>query len=169
MPLDDEGLAAVYREHAPMLRRLVTRATGDPARAEDVVQEVILRMWRQAPEVRNVRAYLAQSTRNLLVDQHRARARRPQEQPVTDEGVPSRSGPPDVPWIDRVLDQILVEQALARLSPEHRAVVRALHYERASVAQVATALGIPEGTVKSRAYYALRHLRVALDELGVSR
>lgn len=169
MPLADDELAAMYREHGPMLRRLVTRATGDPAGAEDVVQEVILRMWRHAPEVHNVRAYLAQSARNLLVDQHRARARRPQEQPVTDEGRPSRGGPPDMPWIDRVLDQILVEQALARLSPEHRAVVRALHYERASVAQAATALGIPEGTVKSRAHYALRHLRVALDELGASR
>lgn len=169
MPFDDEALAAVYREHAPMLRRLVVRVTGDPVGAEDVVQEVILRMWRQGPPVENVRAYLAQSARNLLIDQHRARARRPAQAPPLRDDVPPPGSSSAQEWIDRVLDRILVEHALARLSPEHRAVVRALHYERASVAMAATTLGIPEGTVKSRAFYALRHLRVVLDEMGVTR
>ena len=50
MPLDDEAVAEIYREHGPMLRRVVWRATSDPNRVEDIVQEVILRVCRQAPE-----------------------------------------------------------------------------------------------------------------------
>ncbi|MEI2730703.1 MAG: sigma-70 family RNA polymerase sigma factor [Dermatophilaceae bacterium] len=166
MPLDEHAVAQIYREHAPMLRRLVTHATGDAQRAEDVVQEVILRLWRQAPAVENVRAYLAQSVRNLLIDQYRAAARRPIEA-VPLDGIPAAPDP--VAQIDRALDRVLVEEALARLSAEHRDVVRALHYERQTVAETAGRLGVPEGTVKSRAYYALRHLRVVLDEMGVTR
>lgn len=165
MPLDEQAVAQIYREHAPMLRRLVTHATGDAQRAEDVVQEVILRLWRQAPAVDNVRAYLAQSVRNLLVDQYRAAARRPQESAL--DGMPPAADP--VAQIDRALDRVLVDEALARLSVDHRDVVQALHYERQTVAEAARRLGVPEGTVKSRAYYALRQLRVVLDEMGVTR
>ena len=83
------------------------------------------------------------------------------------DGIPAAPDP--VAQIDRALDRVLVEEALARLSAEHRDVVRALHYERQTVAETAGRLGVPEGTVKSRAYYALRHLRVVLDEMGVTR
>ena len=76
MPLDDEAVAEIYREHGPMLRRVVWRATSDPNRVEDIVQEVILRVWRQAPEADNLRAYLITTARHLIVDQHRAGCRR---------------------------------------------------------------------------------------------
>jgi RNA polymerase sigma-70 factor (ECF subfamily) len=61
-----------------------------------------------------------------------------------------------------------VQQALASLTPEHRAVLGAVYYGGHSVAEAATTLGIPEATVKSRSYYALRALKLALEELGVS-
>ena len=71
--------------------------------------------------------------------------------------------------IDRALDQVLVEEALARLQPTHREVISCLYYERLSVAETANRVGVPEGTVKSRAFYAVRSLRVILDEMGVTR
>ncbi len=167
MPLDDDTVAAIYREHGPIVRRMALRATGDPAAAEDIVQEVVLRVWRQAPAADNLRAYLAQATRNLLVDRHRAATRRPI---VTDDLAATEAPAGGVAdEVDRALDALLVEAALARLSPEHRAVVRLLHYRRLTVAEAATTLGVPEGTVKSRAFYALRQLRVVLDEMGVAR
>lgn len=167
MPLDDEAVEAIYREHGPVVRRIALRATGDPQTAEDLVQEVVLRVWRQAPRTDNLRAYVAQATRNLLVDRHRAATRRPRLTAGLAPDSPRTPGAVDE--VDRALDALVVEAALARLSPEHRTVVRLLHYRRLSVAEAAAALAIPEGTVKSRAFYALRHLRVVFDEMGVSR
>lgn len=172
MPLDESVVAALYREHAPVLRRFVGRSL-DPARAEDVVQEAILRVWKQAPEVSSMRAYLLQTTRNILIDMHRAAGRRVIEV-AADRGddsrarVDPRATNPEVE-IDRALDQILVEDALSRLQSDHRAVVIALYYRRLSVTEAADALAVPVGTVKSRAFYAVRSLRAILDEMGVTR
>ena len=162
MPLDDDAVAEIYREHGPMLRRVVWRATSDPDRVDDIVQEVILRVWRQAPEADNLRAYLITTARHLIVDQHRAATRRPQQAQLVDVAS-------DDAALDRALDQVLVEEALGRLQPAHRDIVRCLYYERLSVAETAGRVGVPEGTVKSRAYYAVRNLRVILDEMGVTR
>ena len=65
-----------------------------------------------------------------------------------------------------VVNQLLVAAALGRLSPEHRNVLRECCFRGRSVAQAAHALGITPGTVQSRIYYALRALRLALEELG---
>ncbi|MEO7233969.1 MAG: sigma-70 family RNA polymerase sigma factor [Lapillicoccus sp.] len=173
MPLDEAVVADIYREHAPLLRRFVGRSIVDPTRAEDVVQEVILRVWKQAPEVTSMRAYLLQTARNMLIDMHRAAGRRVVEVSADrDDDSRARLDPrvpnPEVE-IDHALDQILVEDALARLQPDHRAVVVALYYQRLGVAETAVRLGVPVGTVKSRAFYAVRSLRVILDEMGVTQ
>ena len=75
MPLDEDAVAALYREQGPLVRRIALRATGDAQIAEDLVQEVVLRVWRQAPQTDNLRGYVAQATRNLLVDRYRAAGR----------------------------------------------------------------------------------------------
>jgi RNA polymerase sigma-70 factor (ECF subfamily) len=162
MPLDEDAVAAIYREHGPMLRRVVWRATSDANRVDDIVQEVILRVWKQAPDTDNLRAYLITTARHLIVDQHRAAGRRPQQAQLVE--VAERDSA-----LDRALDQVLVEEALGRLQPNHREIVRCLYYERLGVAETAARLGVPEGTVKSRAYYAVRNLRAVLDEMGVTR
>jgi RNA polymerase sigma-70 factor (ECF subfamily) len=162
MPFDDEAVAEIYREHGPMLRRVVWRATGDADRVDDIVQEVILRVWKQAPAADNLRAYLITTARHLIVDQHRASGRRPRQAQLVE--VAERESA-----LDRALDQILIEEALGRLQSNHRDVVRCLYYQRLSVAETSERLGVPEGTVKSRTYYAVRNLRVILDEMGVTR
>ncbi|HET7398203.1 MAG TPA: sigma-70 family RNA polymerase sigma factor [Intrasporangium sp.] len=163
MALDEDAVAQIYLEHAPMLRRVVWRATGDAGRVEDIVQETILRVWRKAPDTDNLRAYLIATARHLIVDQHRAAARRPHEVALQDTGVGGTSD------LDQALDQVLVEEALARLQPDHRTIIRCLYYERLTVVESARRLGIPDGTVKSRAFYAVRSLRDILDEMGVTR
>ena len=60
----------------------------------------------------------------------------------------------------------LVEEALRRLRPEHRSVVVEIYYRGRPSSEVAALLGIPEGTVRSRLFYALKALRLALDEVG---
>lgn len=173
MPLDEDAVAEIYREHAPALRRFVSRTSIDHARVDDVVQEAVLRVWRQAPEVTNMRAYLFQTARNILIDMHRAAGRRVTEvADDRDDDSRARLDPlatnPAVA-IDRALDQILVEDALARLQPDHRDVVIALYFRRLTVVEAASRLGIPAGTVKSRSYYAVRSLRAILDEMGVTQ
>ena len=172
-PLDEDVVAGIYREHAPALRRFIGRTSVDQSRVDDVVQEAIMRVWRHAPEVTSMRAYLFQTTRNILIDMHRAAGRRVVEvaEDRDDDSharIDPRATNPAVE-IDRALDQILVEDALSRLQPDHREVVLALYYRRFTVVETAAALGIPAGTVKSRAYYAVRSLRAILDEMGVTQ
>jgi RNA polymerase sigma-70 factor (ECF subfamily) len=68
---------------------------------------------------------------------------------------------------DELLTTWLVADAVTRLSPEHRAVLQETYFNGRAVADAARRLGIPEGTVKSRTHYALRALRLALEEMGV--
>jgi RNA polymerase sigma-70 factor (ECF subfamily) len=165
MPLDEDVVAAIYREHGSALRRFVLSASRDPQLAEDVVQETVLRVWQQAPDITgSLRSYLFRTARNIMIDNYRKAQRRPleaMEQEVAD--------PAAVERVDELLNRVLMEEALLRLSTEHRDVLVALHYRRFTVNEAAVQLNIPSGTVKSRAYYAVRALRTILDEMGVER
>jgi RNA polymerase sigma-70 factor (ECF subfamily) len=165
---DEDLLRALYAEHGGFLLSYARRLLrGDESRAEDVVQETLLRAWRH-PEAftdsagGSVRGWLVTVARNVVIDGERARASRPTEVPA--DGTDTAAGR-DV--LDAVLVAHEVSDALQAISAEHRAVVHALYAEDMSVAQAAAALGIPEGTVKSRAYYGLRALRAACEERGV--
>ena len=168
-PTADEGLLrALYDEHGGPLLGYVLRLTGgDRAQAEDVVQETLLRAWRH-PEAlagRPVRPWLFTVARNLVVDAHRARRARPQETGIDEQLMMTAAGSDD---IDRALESWTVAEALADLSPQHRAVIVETYYRGRSVAEAAKALGIPPGTVKSRSYYALRALKLVLEERGLA-
>jgi RNA polymerase sigma-70 factor, ECF subfamily len=69
--------------------------------------------------------------------------------------------------IERAMLGWQVATALDRLSPEHRQVIRLAHVQGLSVREIAERCGLPEGTVKSRTWYALRSLRLVLEEMGV--
>jgi RNA polymerase sigma-70 factor (ECF subfamily) len=168
---DEELVRRLYAEHgAALLGYARLLLGGDVARAQDVVQETLLRAWRN-PEAlakareagRSPRGWLLTVTRNLVIDDARARSSRPRVVADLDEVDPSSE--------DRRLDDVLtsyeVADALQSLSVDHRAVIVALYYEDRSVADAAQHLGVPPGTVKSRAFYALRALRVACEERGV--
>src|SRR3954467_7461392 len=75
---------------------------------------------------------------------------------------------PAVDEIEQALDRWLIGDALATLSPDHRAVLVETYYRGRSVAEAAATLGVPPGTIKSRTFYALRALRLSLEERGVT-
>jgi RNA polymerase sigma-70 factor (ECF subfamily) len=157
----------LYDEHAAALWRYARRLTGDEARAQDVVQETLLRAW-QHPEVadnkeRSARAWLFTVARNIVIDETRtARFRRELSTP-DDVGAFDGACPDEV---DAAMDRLLIGDALARLTPEHREVVRRSYFQGWTTAQIAADLGIADGTVKSRLHYALRALRLVLSEMG---
>jgi RNA polymerase sigma-70 factor (ECF subfamily) len=158
----------LHDEHAAVLWRHCLRLAGhDRARAEDLVQETFLRAWRHpealVEERGSVRPWLFTIARNLAVDAHRARRARPTE--VSDEAL---AVVPAADELDRALESWQIADALAALSPDHRAVLVETYYRGRSVAEAAAVLGVPPGTVKSRSYYALRALRLALQERGVT-
>lgn len=165
VPLDEDLVAGIYRDHGEALRRFVLRASHDPSSAEDVVQETVLKVWQAAPHITgSLRSYLFRTARNVMIDNHRRASARPR----ADLGQERAETMPDTTErIDELLGRVLMEEALLRLSREHRQVVLALHYNRYTVAEAAERLNIPAGTVKSRAYYAVRALRSVLDEMGV--
>ncbi|WP_432478655.1 sigma-70 family RNA polymerase sigma factor [Nocardioides sp. GXQ0305] len=156
----------LHDDHAEALWRFCRRLLPtDRNLAEDVAQETLLRAWRDRRILESpspaVRAWLFTVARNIVIDQWRSRKVHP-ETPLADppdEGVDDES--------DQVLLSWVVADALTRLSPEHRAVLLECYYRGRSVAEASRRLGVPEGTVKSRTHYALRALRLALEEMGV--
>ncbi len=162
---DVDWVRAVYAEHGAALLGYVTRLTGDRGQAEDLVQETLVRAWQHAgglaADPRPLRPWLFTVAARLAVDARRARRARPAE--TGPEALRVLAAPDE---LDRALQAWQVAEALAALSPAHRAVLVQTYYRGRSVAEAAAVLGVPAGTVKSRVYYALRALRLGLEESG---
>jgi RNA polymerase sigma-70 factor, ECF subfamily len=157
----------LHDEHAAALWSFCLHLTGnDRPRAEDVAQETLLRAWRHASVLEesrgSVRSWLFTVARNIVIDEWRSKRARTE---VPTAEVPEPADLDD--RTDQLLQSWVVAEALTRLSAEHRSVLLECYYRGRSVADAAQRLGVPEGTVKSRTHYALRALRLALEELGV--
>ena len=157
---DGEAYADLIRVRGDRLFALAQRVLRDVDRAEDALQEALAIAWRDLPGLRDpdrFDAWLHRLTVNSCLDIARHRRRRPMEVEITPLDAPSAS---DVS--SHLADRELVDQALRGLDPGHRAVV-ALHYLLGMpLPQVATSLGIPVGTAKSRLHYALAAMRTTV-------
>lgn len=156
----------LHAQCGPALWRFALRLTsGDRARAEDVVQETLLRAWR-SPRILDAgaderQAWLFTVARHLVIDEWRS-SRARLEVPTGD--LPERSTSDET---DGALETWLLAEAMKRLSPEHRRVLVECYFYGRTVADAAERIGVPPGTVKSRTHYALRALRLVLQEMGV--
>ncbi len=165
---DEELMRVLYRDHAGALLGFVLHlVAGDRQRAEDVVQETLLRAWRNLhrldPSVASLRPWLATVARRIVIDGHRAELARPREVDAAPlELLPAEDE------LDRSLRMMTVADALDDLSPAHREVVVETYFKGRTANEAAAELGVPAGTVRSRLYYALRALRLALEERGVT-
>ena len=166
---DDALLTALYRQYRGPLLSFVLRLTaGDRQQAEDVVQETMVRAWREAHRLDltepSLMPWLATVARRIVIDEDRRRRARPPEvggdmvdkPPVADDETES------------LLRKVVVVEALQDLSVAHREVLNETILRDRTVNEAAEVLGIPVGTVKSRVYYALKALRVVLTERGVT-
>ena len=156
---------AMYAEHAgPLLRYLLGLTGGERYAAEDLLQETMLRAWRHIDKTPDgsdgLRRWLFTVARHAAVDSYRRRQFRPEEVELSD-GAELVSG--DDP-VGTVVAADSFRQALAGLTPSQRAIVRDLYLHGRPADQVAELHGIPVGTVKSRAHYALRAIREATND-----
>jgi RNA polymerase sigma-70 factor (ECF subfamily) len=161
-------LRAIHEAHSQELLRYVLRLTrGDREFAEDVVEESLLRLWRKPELLRGcadgVRAWLFTVARTQVIDDRRS-VRYARELKTDSDSEPSS---PD--QLGSAFDKWVLSDALLSLSADHRAVVFRAYYLGQAVADIAAQEQVPEGAVKSRLHYALRALRIALQERGAVR
>ncbi|MFE9685390.1 sigma-70 family RNA polymerase sigma factor [Streptomyces sp. NPDC006285] len=160
------------QQAGPLYAYVVKLLNGDRHKAEDVVQEALLRCWRTQDVTggQPLRPWLFRVARNLVIDEYRMRKTRPQEVNGNTWLEDLQPRPDDV---DRLLSSILLQEAFRQLSPDHRAALYETYFSGRSMREAGQVLGIPSGTVKSRVHHAVRALRLAMgvvestdDEVG---
>jgi RNA polymerase sigma-70 factor, ECF subfamily len=164
--LDEATLADLYRRHGGhLLGTLVRLTNGDRGKAEDILQETLVRAWRNPQAIGDNavanRRWLFTVARRIAIDHFRRVAARPTE--ICDEAPESRI--PACDPYDDVLEACDMEVVLAGLPAHHRDVLVELHMNDRSIAATARLLGVPVGTVKSRNHHAVRALRSRLDAM----
>jgi len=159
----DRDVREAYVAHSTELYGLAIRLLGDAGLAEEAVQETFLLAWKAEdrfdPETGDLRSRLFAILRNVAVDLGSARAAR---SPVNDGGVEAT--------VERLEHSLLawqVEEAMRRISEQHRRALVETYYRGRSYSEVGTELGVPEGTVKSRVNDGLRALKAALEEVAI--
>jgi RNA polymerase sigma-70 factor, ECF subfamily len=170
---DAELIRLLHEQHGAALWAVALRTTADRGRAQDAVQETLLRAWRHPdaldPSRGDPRPWLLRTLRNVLIDEWRSRSARPELLSDDPDGVGRATDPRTVTdHAEAAVQSWTVAAALDRLSVEHRAVLVECYYRGRTVGEAASVLNVPPGTVKSRVHYALRALRLALEEMGVA-
>ena len=165
----EEALAEIYRRHGGVVFGLAKKVVGDAGEAEDIVQEVFLRLWHQPdrfdPARGTLRSFLLAQSHSRAVDVVRsreARARREER-----EARATANAGYDLErevWDLMVTDQ--VTRAVADLPEEERAAIELAYFGGHTYREVADLLSVPEGTVKSRIRSGLRRMRTVLSDTG---
>lgn len=159
-----EPVAELYRRYGDRLYRFGVQLLGDTGLAEELVQECFVRLWRTAGRFDlsrgSVAAYLFVIARSIAADLRKRSSSRPLA-PVDEAHAPTQ---PDN--ADRIVETLIVRDALDSLSAAHREVLMLVHADGLTQSQIAERLGLPLGTVKTRMFHGLKALRTALAERG---
>jgi RNA polymerase sigma-70 factor (ECF subfamily) len=155
---DRAALEALYRQHAPWLLVRLSRRCSDPGLVEEVVQDTFVAVWRGAGRYRGtgeVPAWIWGIGIRRLIDRLR-RSPAPVVRQASDAVLSAEE------HVLLGVEHGDLGDALGRLSPELRAVMQATVLDGLTTREAATLLGIPQGTVKTRAARARREMRGAL-------
>jgi RNA polymerase sigma-70 factor (ECF subfamily) len=162
----DQSMRVLLRAYGGGLYGFALKRLGDPGLAEEVVQEVMVRVWRNAATFDDkrgsFRSWLYHIATNVVIDMHRRRGSRPALGELAFE--PADPGGS----LEEEMERWQLRMVVANLRPEHRDVISLIHFEGLKLHEAAERLRIPVGTVKSRCYYALESLRVALEDQGLA-
>ena len=164
------ALAEAYRRHGGAVFGLAKRVLQNPTEAEDVTQEVFLRLWNQPdrfdPARGSLRSFLLAQAHGRAVDAVRSSSSRRRRESC--DALRTAETPYDMQrevWDLAVADQ--VSQAMGELPEEERRAIELAYFEGRTYREVAQLLDQPEGTVKSRIRNGMRRMRAVLTEAGV--
>jgi RNA polymerase sigma-70 factor, ECF subfamily len=158
--LSEEDISRLHTMHCSALLGYVRGLLrGDAHRAEDIVQETLLRAWlnsaNEPPGWEPGRAWLRTVARNLVIDYGRREGQRTTGNHI--ESLESKPAPSDE--LSQLIQRRFLVEALSELSPSHREILVYTYLLDRTGPETARALGIPQGTVKSRLHHAMRALR----------
>ena len=167
---NDAAMAEVFRRHGGAVFALAKRVVGDAARAEEIVQEVFVRLWNEPerfdPERGSLRSFLLAQTHGRSVDLLRSEgARREREAKEARATAESGYDLEREVWDLAVADR--VRAAVLELPDEERRAIEMAYFGGRTYREVAAALGAPEGTVKSRIRSGLKRMRSVLADTAV--
>jgi RNA polymerase sigma-70 factor, ECF subfamily len=167
---DRLAMQVLFARHQVRVYRFVLRLVGNQTVAEDLISEVFLDVWRQADRFEGRSAV---STWLLAIARFKALSlmRRKPDQELNDEiagAVEDKSDDPEIS-IQKKDKSAALRRCLEALSPEHREVIDLVYYHEKSVQEVAEIIGVPEATVKTRAFYARKRLSELLKTAGIDR
>ncbi|GAC1314722.1 MAG: sigma-70 family RNA polymerase sigma factor [Acidimicrobiales bacterium] len=167
----EDALAEAFRRHAGAVYALARRVLGDGTLAEEVVQEVFLKLWsapdRYDPARGSLRSFLLAQSHGRAVDLLRSNSSRRRREER--EAAQSADAGYDIErevWDLAVADQL--QEAVKLLPPEERKAIELAYFGGHTYREVATMLSQPEGTVKSRIRSGLKRLRGLLGDAGLS-
>lgn len=165
---DREAFKRLFEHFAPRIKGLMLKAGCSPDEAEEIAQGTMIAVWRKAhqfdPATAGAPAWIFTIARNLRIDSFRRRARVDRLQTSSElPDEPDQADTADV-LISRGQDAARIASALKQLSAEQSMVVRLSFIEERPHPEIASSLGIPLGTVKSRIRLAMNRLRDILDE-----
>jgi RNA polymerase sigma-70 factor, ECF subfamily len=166
-----DALAEAYRRHAGAVFGLARRVLSDPARAEEIVQEVFLRLWNEPdrfdPERGSLRSFLLAHAHGRAVDMVRSdTSRRDREQREARVAAEAGYDLEHEIWDLAVADR--VREALDTLPDDERRAIQLAYFGGHTYREVASMLEAPEGTVKSRIRMGLKRMRAVLSDVGVA-
>ena len=163
---DREAFRAIFDHFAPRLKAYIIGQGSDPQVAEEVVQETMVKIWRKAEQFDPARAaastWIFTIARNMRID-HLRKLNRP-EPDMNDPAFVPAPEPLPSENLSNAQDAKLLHIAIEKLPKEQQDVLRAAYFEEKSHPEIAHALCIPLGTVKSRVRLALKNIRVALGK-----
>jgi RNA polymerase sigma-70 factor (ECF subfamily) len=160
---DEGALSEFYDRHAGFVYSLARSVVRDDGDAEDIVQDVFFRIWERADTFDSSRgsalAWLTTVTRRLAIDRTRSRTfrARGREAPLDGVATPAARESGDATELSAEANEVLA--ALEKLEPAYREVIRLSYYEGLSHSGIASKLGTPLGTVKSRLREGVTQLR----------
>jgi RNA polymerase sigma-70 factor (ECF subfamily) len=165
---DRLAMQTLFARHHVRVYRFVLRLVRNPTTAEDVISDVFLDVWRQAGRFEgrsSVPTWLLAMARFKALS---ALRRKPEDELDEDraDAIEDLSDDPEVSLQKKDKGEVL-RACMAELSAEHREVIDLVYYHERSVEDVAQVLGVPEGTVKTRMFYARKRLAEMLTARGV--
>jgi RNA polymerase sigma-70 factor, ECF subfamily len=164
---DATAIEELYDRHASLLFALILRIVGDRSEAEDVLQDVLLRVWQRADTYDRLfgvpRAWLVRIARNRAIDALRAKRRDPADVLEAAEQ-PSLSSPADESTMASE-ERSAVAGALAALDPAQRQLIESAFFQGYSQSELATRFNLPLGTVKTRIRRGMTVLRGTLAHI----